>query len=107
MVFVKSVFDDIYLVRAPNSEASTGSMMWGLFRTTQFLKSYQDLGWANNPKVAVALTFASMKKEGSALGDLTTRLGSLESTVGNHARDIRGLTTKFNDLKSKNPLLSF
>jgi hypothetical protein len=107
MVFVKSVFDDIYLVRAPNSEASTGSMMWGSFRTTQFLKSYQDLGWANNPKVAIALTFASMKKEGSALGDLTTRVGSLESTAGNHARDIRGLTTKFNDLKSKNPSLSF
>ena len=61
----------------------------------------------DSPKVAIVLTFASMKKEGTALGDLTSRVSTLESTSGNHAKDIRGFTKQFADLKNKNPSLSF
>lgn len=105
MLFVKQLFDKTYLVRRPNSEASTGSMMWGSFRTTQTWKAYHDVNFIDHSDVAICLTFASMKKEGTALSDLSSKLSTLDSTVGNHAKSIRTMESGWRELKAKNPAL--
>lgn len=105
MLFVKHLFDKNYLLCRPNSEGSTDSMMWGSFRTTQFWKGFQDVNFIDHLDVAICLNFASMKKEGTALSDLLSKLSTLDSTVGNHAKSIRTMENGWNDLKAKNPAL--
>lgn len=105
MLFVKNLFDKTYLLRRPNSEGSPGSMMWGSFRTTQYWKSFQDVNFIDHSDVAICLTFASMKKEGTALSDLSSKYSSLDSTVGNHGKSIHTLENALKELKKKNPAL--
>jgi hypothetical protein len=105
MLFVKQIFDKTYLIRKPNSESSTGSMMWGSFKTTQMWKGYQQVNYIAHPEVAICLTFASMKKEGTAVAEITKQVASLDSTVGNHAKSLRSMDIMWKDLKAKNPAL--
>jgi hypothetical protein len=74
MVYAKQIFDDVRTVRSPNSAASTGSYVWAAFRTAYLLKEYQRHNWVEHLKTSSILALTSMRKEGKAIEELSSKL---------------------------------
>lgn len=106
LVFAKQVFADIATVRAPNSESSMGSMIWSSFRTAELLKEYQRHNWVEHPKTSSILALTSMRKEGRAMEELTTKVNTQTTTVNRHTTEIKRLTEDIKELRKKNPSLN-
>jgi hypothetical protein len=106
LVYTKQVFSDIATVRAPNSEASMGSMIWSSFKTAELLKEYQRHNWIEHPKTSSILALTSMRKEGRALEELTTKLNTNVATVNRHTTEIKRVADDLKDLRKKNPSLN-
>jgi hypothetical protein len=105
MIFAKQIFEDIRTVRAPNVAASTGSRIWASFRTTEILKEYQRHNWVEHPKTSAILALTSMRKEGKAIEELSSKVQSHSSQLNRGLGDIKKLQEEFKDLKKKNPSL--
>ena len=105
-VFARQVFLDVASVRAPHSEASVGSMIWSSFRTTQLLKDYQRHGWVEHPKTSSILALTSMRKEGRAVEELTSKVNSQTTTLNRHGNEIKRIVDDLKELKKKNPSLA-
>jgi wobble nucleotide-excising tRNase len=105
LVFAKQVFADIATVRAPNSESSMGSMIWSSFRTAELLKEYQRHNWVEHPKTSSILALTSMRKEGKAMEELSSKVNSQVTTVNRHTTEIKRLTEDIKELRKKNPSL--
>lgn len=100
LVFVKQVFDDVAAVRAVNSEATLGSRVWASFATAHMLKVYQHNNWIEHPKTSSILAITSMRKEGKAIDQMATTLGTHTSTLQSHTAEIKKLKE---EMKKKNP----
>lgn len=99
-MFVKQVFDDVAAVRAVNSEATLGSRVWASFATAHMLKVYQHNNWIEHPKTSSILAITSMRKEGKAIDQMATTLGTHTSTLQSHTAEIKKLKE---EMKKKNP----
>lgn len=106
MIFAKQIFEDIRTVRAPNVAASTGSRIWASFRTTEILKEYQRHNWVEHPKTSAILALTSMRKEGKAIEELSSKVQSHGSALNRQTGDIKKLQEDMKDLKKKNPSLN-
>jgi hypothetical protein len=105
MIFAKQIFEDIRTVRAPNVAASTGSRILASFRTTEILKEYQRHNWVEHPKTSAILALTSMRKEGKAIEELSSKVQSHSSQLNQRLGDIKKLQEDLKDLKKKNPSL--
>ena len=102
MIFAKQVFADVATVRAPNSEASMGSMIWSSFQTSNMLKEYQRHTWVEHPKTSSILALTSMRKEGKAIEEVNSKLTAQSTLVNRHTGDIKKIQEEIKDLKKKN-----
>lgn len=91
MIFAKQVFADVATVRAPNSEASMGSMIWSSFQTSTMLKEYQRHTWVEHPKTSSILALTSMRKEGKAIEEVGSKLTAQSTLINRHTGDIKKL----------------
>jgi hypothetical protein len=107
LVFVKQVFDDIAAVRAINSEETLPSKVWASLCTAQMLKSYQLNNWVEHYKTSAILAVTSMRKEGKAIEQMSSTLGSHTSTLQQHTTALKRHKDMLDDLKKKNPSLSW
>jgi hypothetical protein len=89
MVYAKQVFDDVRTVWAPNSAASSGSYVWAAFCTAHLLKEYQRHNWVEHPKTLSILALTSMRKEGKAIEELTSKVQGHTSSVSKVAGDVK------------------
>jgi hypothetical protein len=105
LVFVKQVFDDVSAVRAINSEETLASKVWASLCTTQILKSYQLNNWVEHYKTLAILAVTSMRKEGRAIEQMSSTLGSHTSTLQSHTIALKKHKEILDDLKRKNPSL--
>jgi hypothetical protein len=107
LVFVKKVFDDVSVVRAINSEETLASKVWASLCTTQMLKLYQLNNWVEHYKTSAILAVTSMRKEGKANEQMSSTLGSHTSTLHSHTTALKKHKEILDDLKRKNPSLSW
>lgn len=85
--------------------ASTGSRIWASFRTTKILREYQRHNWVEHPKTSAILALTSMRKEGKAIEELSSKVQSHSSQLNRGLGDINKLQEDFKDLRKKNPSL--
>jgi hypothetical protein len=78
---------------------------WASLCTTQMLKSYQLNNWVEHYKTLAILAVTSMKKEGRAIEQMSSTLGSHTSTLQSHTIALKKHKEILDDLKRKNPSL--
>jgi wobble nucleotide-excising tRNase len=81
-------------------------MIWSSFRTTELLKEYQRHNWVEHPKTSSILALTSMRKEGKAMEELSSKVNSQVTTVNRHTTEIKRLTEDIKELRKKNPSLN-
>jgi len=89
LVYTKALFEDIKTVRALSAERSCGAMIWGSFRTAELLAEYMRLRWLQHPQVSSILALTSMQREGKALNDALSSLGTVAADVKSIKKDIK------------------
>ena len=106
LVFTKKIFDDVAKERAINSEGTMASKIWASYKATDMLKSYQHHTWVEHPKTLSIMALTSMQKEGKAINELTTQVGSHKSTIQKLTNELKQLKDEIKELKKKNPSLA-